>query len=425
MTKELMIERLRKIENLEQRQLLKDIVSGVFVNLIDYQDEMNKKLEERVFNEMDDFENMHDIYVTLSSRENVDPIHECLFPMLRSDLEDQPIHMDKLLEPLKNNQPSVLFTLFLECDAMQIQQLLAEQRQFTGKILTSEGQVHVKVMLQKNVTYLQEVEKLYSIFQMNGVPWKTINHPYIHKFFDVLLVECPPLREETEILEFVIDLEEYEDKKRLNMVPLWNIERIELKNIGFPTPALDKVNYEHVLSIRKTGAQHGYLVDGCEGDIRYIKRGENELTIVSPHDKSGVWQLLKIAKREEEKIGRLEYELVSNRRKNHFTHKFANKYTPAVKTKGEIIRLINSFEVAEKVELVTIDVLETFNGESVSYSMNPFFIEELGEHSNKNVMLLTFKAKEHMNFMLNDILSFLVSEVQRYFIEYKCVGAWL
>lgn len=425
MTKELMIERLRKIENLEQRQLLKDIVSGVFVNLIDYQDEMNKKLEERVFNEMDDFENMHDIYVTLSSRENVDPIHECLFPILRSDLEDKPIHMDKLLEPLKNNQPSVLFTLFLECDAMQIQQLLAEQRQFTGKILTSEGQVHIKVMLQKNVTYLQEVEKLHSIFQMNGVPWKTINHPYIHKFFDVLLVECPPLREETEILEFVIDLEEYEDKKRLNMVPLWNIERIELKNIGFPTPALDKVNYEHVLSIRKTGAQHGYLVDGCEDDIRYIKRGENELTIVSPHDKSGVWQLLKIAKREEEKIGRLEYELVSNRRKNHFTHKFANKYTPAVKTKGEIIRLINSFEVAEKVELVTIDVLETFNGESVSYSVNPFFIEELGEHSNKNVMLLTFKAKEHMNFMLNDILSFLVSEVQRYFIEYKCVGAWL
>ncbi len=425
MTKELMIERLRKIENLEQRQLLKDIVSGVFVNLIDYQDEMNKKLEERVFNEMDDFENMHDIYVTLSSRENVDPIHECLFPMLRSDLEDQPIHMDKLLEPLKDNQPSVLFTLFLECDAMQIQQLLAEQRQFTGIILTSEGQVHIKVMLQKNVTYLQEVEKLHSIFQMNGVPWKTINHPYIHKFFDVLLVECPPLREETEILEFVIDLEEYEDKKRLNMVPLWNIERIELKNIGFPTPALDKVNYEHVLSIRKTGAQHGYLVDGCEDDIRYIKRGENELTIVSPHDKSGVWQLLKIAKREEEKIGRLEYELVSNRRKNHFTHKFANKYTPAVKTKGEIIRLINSFEVAEKVELVTIDVLETFNGESVSYSVNPFFIEELGERSNKNVMLLTFKAKEHMNFMLNDILSFLVSEVQRYFIEYKCVGAWL
>ena len=50
-----MIERLRKIENLEQRQLLKDIMSGVFVNLIDYQDEMNKKLEQRVFNEMDNF----------------------------------------------------------------------------------------------------------------------------------------------------------------------------------------------------------------------------------------------------------------------------------------------------------------------------------------------------------------------------------
>ncbi|HAU34589.1 MAG TPA: normocyte-binding protein, partial [Lysinibacillus sp.] len=42
-----MFERLRKIEDLEQRQLLKDIVSGVFVNLIDYQEDMNRKLEER------------------------------------------------------------------------------------------------------------------------------------------------------------------------------------------------------------------------------------------------------------------------------------------------------------------------------------------------------------------------------------------
>ena len=420
-----MIERLRKIENLEQRQLLKDIMSGVFVNLIDYQDEMNKKLEQRVFNEMDNFENMHDVYVTLSSREDIDPIHECLFPMLPSDLENKQIHMNKLLEPLKNNEPSALLTLFLECDAMQVQQLLAEQRQFTGRILTTEGQVQVKVMLRKNGTYLQEVEKLHSIFQINGVPWKTINHPYIHKFFDVLLVECPPLRDETEILEFIIDLEEYEDKKRLNMVPLWNIERIELKNIGFPIPALDKVNYEHTLSIRKTGPQHGYLVDGCEEDIRYIKRAENELTIVSPHDKSGVWQLLKIAEMEEQKIGKLEYQLVSNHRKDHFIHKFANKYAPAVKTKGEIIRLIHSFEAAEKIELVDINVLDSFNGVGVSYPVNPFFIEEQGESSNKGIMLLTFKAKERPDFILNDIVSFLVSEVQRYFNEYKCVGTWL
>lgn len=49
----------------------------------------------------------------------------------------------------------------------------------------------------------------------------------------------------------------------------------------------------------------------------------------------------------------------------------------------------------------------------------------LGEHSNKKTMLLEFKAKEAKNFISNDILSFLVAEVQRQFFEYKCEGTWL
>ncbi len=208
-----MFERLRKIENLEQRQLLKDIVSGVFVNLVDYQDEMNKKLEERIFNEMEDLENKHDIFVTLSSKEDVDPIHDCLFPMLPSDLEQKQIHIGKMLEALRKNETFVLLTLFLQCDSRQIQQLLTQQRYFAGKLLTTQGQVDIKVSLQKNTSYLEEIDKLYPIFQINGLPWKTINHPYAHKFFDVVLVDSPPLNEDAEIIEFTMDLQEFEHKK--------------------------------------------------------------------------------------------------------------------------------------------------------------------------------------------------------------------
>ncbi|UZM98301.1 hypothetical protein OL548_26855 [Lysinibacillus sp. MHQ-1] len=116
------------------------------------------------------------------------------------------------------------------------------------------------------------------------------------KFIDVILIGCPPLNEDVEIFEVTIDLEEYEQQKRLNMVPLWNVQRHEVKNSGFPFPAIDRINYEHVLSLRKTGTQHGYLIDAEEDNIRYIKRSDSELTIVSPQDQSGVWQLLKIAK---------------------------------------------------------------------------------------------------------------------------------
>ena len=423
--KELMIERLRKIEDLEQRQLLKDIVSGVFVNLIDYQDEMNKKLEERIFNEIDDVENRFDIYVTLSSKEDVDPIHECLFPMRPADLESKSINFKKMLEAFKNNESVELFTLFLECDSIKIQQLLAGQRLFNGKLVTTEGQVEIKVSLSQNTDYLQEINKLYPLFQVNGLPWKTINHPFVYKFFNVNLIDCPPLNEDAEITGIIVDLEEYEQEKRLNMVPLWNIERHEVKNVGFPIPAIDKVNYEHVLSIRKIGNEHGYLVEADEDNVRYVKRSDNELTIVSPRDKSGVWQLIKIAKMEDEKIGKLNYELVSNRRIEHFIHKFANKYTANVKTKGEITRMINSFEAADSFELVDVEIVNSYSGTSFTHSANTFLTEMIGENNYKKTMLLKFKANEERNFIANDILSFLVSEVQRHFFEYECVGVWL
>ena len=144
------------------------------------------------------------------------------------------------------------------------------------------------------------------------------------------------------------------------------------------------MNYEHVLSIRKIGNEHGYLVETDEENVRYVKRSDNELTIVSPRDKSGVWQLIKIAKMEDEKIGKLHYELVSNRRIEHFIHKFANKYTATVKTKGEITRMINSFEAANSFELVDIEIVDAYSGTSFTHSVNTFLTEMIGENNHKN-----------------------------------------
>ncbi len=426
MMKEIIFERLRKIENLEQRQLLKDIVGGVLVNLINYQEEMNSKLENRIFNEIEDRESKTDIYVTLSSKDEVDPIHDYLFPIIPANLEQHKIDMKEVLDSFSKNQPIPFFTIFLQCDSIQLKQLDAQQRVFNGQLHTTDGQVvEVKVNLKKNVSYIREISHLYQLFLVNGLYWKTVNNPYIHKFYDVVLVDCPSLNADTEIKEFTINLEEFENKKRLDMVPLWNIERLELKNIGFPIPALDKVNYEHVLSIRKTGSQHGYLVDVEGENIRYIKRLENELTIVSPQDKSGLWKLLKITEINKDKTGEFNYEVVSNRRVDSFMNKFANKYMVSVKTKAEIIRLVNTFEAAEKMELVDVEILNEFQGESFYNPMNPFLMDPIGEHSGKKVMLLLFKAKEEKSFISNDILNFFVSEVQRHFFEYKCEGAWV
>ncbi|MEC1180047.1 normocyte-binding protein [Metasolibacillus meyeri] len=418
--KELMLERLKKIENLEQRQLLKDVMSSVFANLIDYQQQMNSQLEQRLLDELNPSEQQLDIYGTITSKEQFDPIHEYLFPMIATDLEQKPLSMGEL----KHEQSPVLCTLFLQCDTWQIQKLLAEKRQFHGKLHTVAGDISVQLYLTKHQAYIKAIEELYKTFQINGIPWRTINHPYIHKFVDVRIIPSPLLQDEEEILDVTIDLEEYEPYKRLNMLPIWNVAKHEVKNAGFPVPAIDKINFEHTLSVRKLGAAHGYLVVGDETTIRYVKRSESTITVVSPHDISDSWQLIKIANVQQDKMSTPPYELFSNRPIDHFMHRLTTRYPIAIHTAGELTRFIHSFDLANRLAFIDFEMVETEIAGSYSYVVNPFLSEIINNPRHKKTLVLRFKALKQQDFIANDLLSFVVAEVQRHFYEYNCIGVW-
>lgn len=53
--------------------------------------------------------------------------------------------------------------------------------------------------------------------------------------------------------------------------------------------------------------------------------------------------------------------------------------------------------------------------------MNPFISDHVRSEKDKKVMKLRFRASDN-SFIRHDILSFLVSEIQMYFPEYKCEG---
>ncbi|ERI04674.1 hypothetical protein [Aneurinibacillus aneurinilyticus] len=420
--KDIVADRLNKIEDLEQRKLLKNIMTSVFLNLVDYQEEMNRKLEEKVFNEITGTTENLDIYVTVCSRDELDPIHEFLYPMIPGDAEKKNCNMTDIISRLSAKEEVHLLTLFLQCDFVKSKELINSQRAFHGEMITTEGQYRIQVSLQQNKTYMDEIEKLYNVFQKNSIPWRTVNHPYANKFFDAVLVGCEgTLKEEEEIQEIRINLEEYEEYKRLNMVPLWNIARIELKNQGFPIPAMDKVNFEHILSLRKPGVEHGYLIDGEEEMIKYIKRTPEELIVVSPQEKSGSWNVLKVTQPVSSKSADLAYELISNKRKNSFMDAFIRKQAITVRAKGEISRIACSFEATQDFELEHVEIKEQEGKATETYDMNPFISDHVRSEKDKKVMKLRFRASDN-SFIRHDILSFLVSEIQMYFPEYKCEG---
>ncbi|TVX94542.1 normocyte-binding protein [Paenibacillus agilis] len=424
--KDIILDRLSRMEDLEQRKMLKQIVSGALLNLVEYQEEMNRQLEARVFNELEDWGDKYDIYVSLAAREDVDPIHEYLHPMITADMNKQVCNMTELLSALNRQENAYLLTLFLECDYVLLKPLLQQERIFTSTIVTARGTHTVGVQLKQNTLYMQEIAKLYQVFQMNNVPWRTINHPYAYKFFDVFLVnyEEGMFREGEEVLEISVDLEEYESFKRLNLVPLWNIEHTTMRNVGFPVPAKDRVNFEHIMNLHPTGTGHGYLIDGDEADIRYMKRGQEDLIIVTPQSKSMLWNVRKVKQPVSNKISQPMYERQSNKLISSFIDRFARRQAISVRSKADVIRLIHTFEVSRGMELEHIAILDHSDGQEHTYNMNPFISDNIRVERDKKIMRMTFKPKEARSFSASDVLSFIVSEVQMYFPEYKCEGEW-
>lgn len=426
--KDIIMDRLSKMEDLQQRRLLRNLMSGVFLNLVEYQEELNRQLERRVFEEVGEYDGKYDVFVSACSREEWDPLHEYLFPMIPEDTEAGKIDLRTVVSGLRGGEEVRICTLFLECKYAEIQQLLLSGRRFKGELVTSQSRYDVEFKLERNMAYIREIEKLYHVFLSNGLPWKTVNHPYAHKFVDAVLTEVDgELGEEEEALELTVHLEEYEPYKRADMIPLWNIQRLELKTGGFPVPAADRVNFEHVLPLRKTGVQHGYLVDVDDDSIRYVKRTPEELTVVSPLEKSDMWRVLMLVEPFESVVSRPGYALLSNRQKEDFIGSYRRRQGQIVRSRGEILRLVHSFAAAEALELTDVEIRPPGVSRAITYELNRFITDEVRVDNGKWRMCLKFGDRgftSRLAFMAEDVMSFLVSEVQLLFPEYRCEGEW-
>ncbi|KOY15760.1 hypothetical protein [Paenibacillus xylanivorans] len=436
--KDIIRDRLNKMEDLEQRRMLKDLMTGVFLNLVEYQETLNKQIEQRVFDEVKNQEGKYELHITLIDREDYDPIHEFLRPMLSSDLNNQVLDISGVAELVRNGGEIPLFSLFLEMGTQQIWELLSSERIFKGTMITNAGEYPLFFKLKQNLSYINEIEKLYQSFMLIGMNWRTINLPYIYKFVDCVLVggEGEPAIHE-EVKEIVLSLEEYDVYKRSGVIPLWNLERISQRNTGFPMPAIDRINFEHTLSLRQEGIDHGYLVDASEADVRYILRSEDRLVIVTPRNESGEWGLVKIIKPSLTKLTHFPYPTFSNRRKEQFTVRLAENKGQIIRSKAEILRIVSSLEAAEGIELVEIQILDPVkNGQmlgdtsSLTYSLNSFVSDGIRTDHGKPVMKLVFRfeagGRERIpKFLEVDVLSYIVAEIQRYFPDYRCEGAYL
>ena len=93
-----------------------------------------------------------------------------------------------------------------------------------------------------------------------------------------------------------------------------------------------------------------------------------------------------------------------------------------MKTKGELRRVIESYGYEGIVEFQDSELRSAMTTPSLTYNMDDFIVDEFRTQSNRNVLLLRFGAVDPENYLNTDIMSFLVTQVQKIFPEYECRG---
>ncbi len=422
--KDIITSRLSRIKNLNERKLLRNVLLDVFENMVDYNMEMYDKLERRIYNEIEDSLDKFYIYTTLDEIHNIDPISDFLHPICPQDVKGDVYCMEELQQKFisERSEQICIATVFMQCDLLKFQEIIKSNRKFNGKITTDINTYEITVSLQKSLKYVNEIIRLYKIFQFNAVTWRTINCPFAYKYVDVILESTILLESNEKIKEIYIDLDEFEIYKRINYVPLWNIKLVKEQDKTFPMPSIDAVHYDHVISLVDEGTQNGYMVDINNKDFSYVKRYEHELIIVSQYTEHQEWNLIKIENIDNLHKKNFSYELLSNKRNLGFSGRFASLKSIVIHTTAELARLLHSYELSQSLQFQDVAIVENYQQQEQTRNLNDFIDDNIREDRHKKVMLIRFSSINNGDFLLLDKMSFFITEIQMLFPEYRCVG---
>lgn len=420
---EMIKEEISRISGLQERVVFKDIVERLFLSLYETNQEMYRELESRIMDDLVFDLNRYQITVGIVERAYLDPSHHLLSPIREEDMAVSSYDVLEMRRRMEEEGRSLAGTYFMEYDYLEIQKFL-EKGKIGGRIYTDAGDYPAEFRVGKNEAYLQEINHLYEVFVSNGVPWQTVNAPYLYKFVNVYLEKLPEeITPAQKILKIEPDLEEFAQRAYDNYIPIWNVWKLTMDSVGFPVPCEDHKSYEHAISIREYGSEHVYLIDDT-AHIYSVRQRENKLIVMGEEAEARKWQVYMIRNGAIRRFDRYTYPLMTNQRKDEFLERFGRRQGRRVRTEGELSRFIGSFGMEDYVVYEGYEILDRENrGEaSETYAMNGFILDEIRDRDYGKRLVLLFRKKGASTFLLRDIMSFLVSEVQLMYSEYRCEG---
>ncbi len=414
--------RMLEITSLEDRRLFKEITEKLLLGINDYNQNAYKTLEQKILNEHKTQQKEFAVYLTLTDLEHYDATDSFMYPMIAEDAKKSEAFDSDMVKTLKKGEKPKLFTVYLKTSVSDIHKLVHGNRIFQGSIRTQKGEYKGTFELSRNEQYMDLVKNLYYIFGVNYQPWMTVCEAYIAKMFDVYLCSAGQLTEKEEIQDITIDFEEYAGRVYYNMIPLWNLEKKIEKTSTYPDACIDKVNYEHRIFSHRLKEECEYLIMNTDVEITNIRRLNGDLLITCPLDNPCEWQLYQVNKRNGKEY--YLYPVLSNQSKESFAGSLTDMFRRSIKTKAELARLMEAFSYSDYVVFQDYEILDTEpeDLEACNYNMDGFILDEIRIGRSRQTLVLSFTAAEEENYLNEDIMSFLVTQVQKLFPEYLCIG---
>lgn len=421
--KEIIRQEIQSIDSLKERVAFKELMESVFLSVYETNLQMYDRLEQRITEELAYSKEHYHIRMGIVEREYFDASHHLFSPMKESDLEEKKLDITEIRQAVEDGG-FLLMTVMLRCDYLEIQKLWEQQPILQGCIRTRqpEREWDIEVRLKPNKAYLDKIAYLYDLFVKNGIPWQTVNASYLYKMADVVVTGFPEDMEGNETIENVtIQFGEYSRIVQKDVIPVWNIQKLKLESIGFPIPCEDHVNFEHNISLRDYGGNNAYLVED-DKKIQSVSQSGERLRIVSGVSEAKKWRIYSIRSSGDRKIDHYTYPILGNERAESFVEKYQERWKQSIRTKTELTHFLKGFGLEDYVCYQDCQVAKEFPGQRETYSMNPFITDEIRRKEAQDKLILMFRPGQKEPWLQRDILSFLVSEVQRIYPEYDCGG---
>ena len=412
--------RIPELDNLENRDLFKRIVGNLTTNLYNHVKDEYDALERRVFDEAPKPNRLPDLITCVVSADKYDLTDDNMFPMFAEDFEENKVVARDMIDSVKNGQPFFLYTCMFAADYLPLKDLANNSRHFKGIIEHEYGQTSAEFIVKPNDRYLKKAWELYEIAGLNYLPWRSLNLAYLFKLFDVYVAAIDEWDDENEVREVNTDFEELADKVLYKPLPLWNIREVTVKGNSYPQPAVDRKFFEHYLYKTQFRDGRDYLLrSAADTLIKNIRRQNGDFYIMCDNDLPADWQFYEFAT--EPKPVNYEYPLVDNKQNETFSRNMIEYFGQRIKTRTDMVRFFNSFTAAETVEFVDAKILDKCN-DAETYSTEEFIDDEYRTGERAQTLKFTFRAKDKNFFLNRDMMSFLVTEAQHLFPEYRCVG---